>query len=92
MGLFYLNALVLIPQLFYNGKYIFFILSFLLAFGIIMLLHGALFKPFVPRHNFNFFRSSAHNIIPFLFTVVVSTTYKIIYDKIMLDTKAAELN
>ena len=91
MGLFYLNALVLIPKLFNKHKYIYFVFSLLLSFCIIMLFHGAFFKPFVQGHDFNFFRSSAHNIIPFLFTVTVSTTYKIIYDKIKADTVAAEI-
>jgi two-component system LytT family sensor kinase len=91
MGLFYLNALVLIPKLFNKHKYIYFVFSLVLSFCIIMLFHGALFKPFVQGHDFNFFRSSAHNIIPFLFTVTVSTTYKIIYDKIKADTVAAEI-
>ena len=91
MGLFYLNALVLIPKLFNKHKYIYFVFSLVLSFCIIMLFHGAFFKPFVQGHDFNFFRSSAHNIIPFLFTVTVSTTYKIIYDKIKADTVAAEL-
>ena len=91
MGLFYLNALVLIPKLFNKHKYIYFVFSLVLSFCIIMLLHGALFKPFVQGHDFNFFRSSAHNIIPFLFTVTISTTYKIIYDKIKADTVAEEI-
>ncbi len=91
MGLFYLNGLVLIPKLFNKHKYIYFVFSLILSFCIIMLLHGALFKPFVQGHDFNFFRSSSHNIIPFLFTVTVSTTYKIIYDKIKADTVAAEI-
>ena len=91
MGLFYLNAVVLIPHLFYTRKYILFVFCLVISFFIIMLLHGALFKPFVQGHDFNFFRSSAHNIIPFLFTVTVSTTYKIIYDKIKADAVAAEL-
>ena len=91
MGLFYLNASVLIPKLFYKHKYIYFVFSLVLSFCIIMLFHGALFKPFVEGYAFNFFRSSAHNIIPFLFTITVSTTYKIIYDKIKADTVAAEL-
>ncbi len=91
MGLFYLNALVLIPKLFYKHKYIYLVFSLLLSFFIIMLFHGALFNPFVQGHHYNFFRSSAHNIIPFLFTVTVSTTYKIIHDKIKADTVAAEI-
>ena len=91
MGLFYLNALALIPRLFYKRKYLFFVFSLISSFCFIMLLHGALFKPFVPGHIFNFFRSSSHNIIPFLFTVMVSTTYKIIFDKVKADAATAEL-
>ena len=91
MGLFYLNALVLIPGLFYKQKYLFFVCTLILSFCLIMLLHGALFKPFVQGHNFNFFRSAAHNIVPFIFTVTISTTYKIIYDKIKADRVAAEI-
>jgi two-component system LytT family sensor kinase len=89
MGLFYLNAAVLLPQLFYKSKYFFFVLSLLASFCSIMLLHGALFKPFVQGHDFNFFTSSVHNIIPFLFTIFVSTTYQTISDRIKAETLLA---
>jgi two-component system, LytTR family, sensor kinase len=90
MGLFYLNSAILIPSLVYSKKYIWYILSLVLLFCVIMGLHGALFPFFVPGHDFIFFHSSAHNIIPFLFTVMVSATYKVFLDKIKADNDAGE--
>ena len=82
MGLFYLNTSVFIPRLFYFKKYLQYVLLVFLSFCLIMLLHGALFKPLVFGHTFNFIRSSLHNIIPFLFTIFVSAAYKTIADRI----------
>ena len=89
MGLFYLNAYVLIPRLFYKRKYLQYALVLFASFCIIMLLHGALFKPFVTGRTFNFMSSSGHNIIPFLFTILVSATYKTIADRIKTETLLA---
>ena len=89
MGLFYLNASVFIPRLFYKKGYIQYALLLLGSFCVIMLLHGALFKPFVLGHTFNFISSSVHNIIPFLFTIFVSTTYQTISDRIKTETLLA---
>ena len=89
MGLFYLNASVFIPRLFYKKGYIQYALLLLGSFCVIMLLHGALFKPFVLGHTFNFISSSVHNIIPFLFTIFVSTTYQTISDRIKNETLLA---
>ena len=91
MGLFYLNVLVLMPQLFYKKKYAFYILALLFSFFLVMLIHGALFKPFVPGRHFNFFRSSLHNIIPFLFTVLVAMVYTMVADKIKTDMVTARV-
>ncbi len=91
MGFFYLNALVLIPRFFYAKKFFIYFSSLILSYCIIMLLHGALFIPFIHRHHFNFLISARHNSIPFLFTVMVSTTYKIIYDKFKSDADALVL-
>ncbi len=85
MGMFYLNALLLVPRFFYRKKYLLYAGCLIVPFVVIMLLHGALFIPFAPGRHFKFFRSSQHNIIPFIFTVVVSTAYKIIYDKFKAD-------
>ena len=90
MGLFYLNASVFIPRLFYKKKYVVYTLLLFCSFCVIMLLHGALFKPFVLGHTFNFISSSVHNIIPFLFTIFVSATYKTLIDRMHLEKEANE--
>jgi two-component system LytT family sensor kinase len=89
MGLFYLNAFVFIPRLFYKKGYVQYALLLLGSFCVIMLLHGALFRPFVLERTFNFIGSSVHNIIPFLFTIFVSTTYQTISDRIKNETLLA---
>ncbi len=92
MGLFYLNANILIPKLFYRRNFLQYILVLITSFCVIMLLHGALFKPFVTTRTFNFISSSIHNIIPFLFTVFVSATYKFFTDRIQAEKKEKEKN
>lgn len=91
VGLFYLNALVLIPQLFYSKKYFFLVVSLLASFAFIILLRGSLFPLLVSGKHFIFSRSASHNILAFLFTITVSTTYKIVTDKITTDSRATEL-
>ena len=54
------------------------------SFCIIMLLHGALFKPFVTGRSFDFMSYCVHNIIPFLFTIFVSATCKTFTDRMQL--------
>ena len=56
-----------------------------------MLIHGLLFKPLVRGHQFNFIRSSEHNIVPFLFTVLISTVYSLVAQKIKSDILSAKL-
>jgi sensor histidine kinase YesM len=91
MGLFYLNVLILMPQLFNRKKYALYFFTAIFSFLVIILIHGALFKPFVPGHEFNFIRSSEHNIIPFLFTVLISMVYTMIADKIRTDILTAKV-
>ena len=90
MGLFYLNAVLLVPAFLYKRKYGFYLAVLAVCYVIIMLLHGSLFPVFVPGHRFLFFRSAAHNLIPFLFTVTVSTTYQILTDRMKADAQASE--
>jgi sensor histidine kinase YesM len=91
LGFFSLNALFLIPRLFYKRKYILYTGSVILSFLVIMMLHWALFIAFVTSHQFNFLRSSQHNALPFIFTLLISTTYKIIYDRFKQESQAASL-
>jgi sensor histidine kinase YesM len=88
VGLFYLNAEILISRFIYKRKYVFFILLQIVLFSIIMLAHGVLFNWIIPGKTFHFFTSASHNIITFLFTVIVSIAYKTITDR----TKAEKEN
>lgn len=89
MALFYFNMLVLMPYLFNRKHYVFYIVALLFSFFIIMLIHGVLFTPFVRGHQFNLFTSSAHNIVPFLFTVLISLVYSLVAQKVKSDIVAA---
>src|ERR1700730_17673777 len=91
MGLFDLNAGVLVPSFIYRKKYLLYFIASIILFCIIMLLQWPLFPLLVPNHQFNFFRSSAHNLIPFLFTIAVSTTYQTLIDKMRADALTSEL-
>jgi sensor histidine kinase YesM len=88
--LFYLNAEILIPRLIYKRKYVAFVFTQVMLFFLIMLIHGAFFKIMITGRNFNFFRSSSHNIMAFLFTVMASIVYKTIADKLKSDKEARE--
>ncbi len=90
MGFFYLNAAFLVPYFLYKRKYILYITALLFLYSVIILLHGSLFPLFVPTHDFRFFRSAAHNAMPFLFTLAASTTYQILSDRMKADSEASE--
>lgn len=85
VGLFYLNSELIVPRLFYRKQYLLLIFILLLLFTVIMLLRGSLFALMIDHKQFNFFTSSSHNTVSFLFTVVVSTAYKAITDKSKAD-------
>ena len=72
--LFYLNAWVLIPVLFYKKKYLLYITVLIAFFAVTMQIHGLFFNMIMEGRTFNFFRSSSHNILAFLFTIAISFT------------------
>ena len=88
-GIFYLNALILIPVLLYHKKYLLYLLSLIVLFFTMMLFHATLFPILVDR-KFNFFVSSAHNILAFIITITAGIAYKTIADKTKEDAKAIE--
>ena len=90
MGLFYLNASVLIPKFLYRKKYIVYLLLLVLLYGAVISLFAFLFKIWLPKTAYDLRSSAGWNILPFLFMVLVSTTYKTIYDRIKADTIAEE--
>lgn len=79
--LFYLNAYILIPKLFYKKKNW---LYFLLLVGIFLLflfIHIFLYNYFITSRPFILSRSIGFNIPPFVLTIAVSTAYRMIIDK-----------
>jgi len=91
MGLFYLNALLLLPRLLYAKKYVVYSITLVAAYTVIMLLHAALFKFMIAGKPFHITPSVIHNLAPFFFTLIISTAYKIIYDKFKADANAVVL-
>ncbi len=94
MSLFYINTELLINKFIYKKKIFIFIVSQLVLFGIIMLLHGILFGYLVKSKHFNLMYSSLYNSIPFLFTITVSIVYRYLKDNLkenaILKEKQAE--
>lgn len=94
MLLFYTNTELLISKLIYKRKWFVFFISQLVLFSLIMGVHKILFGFMIQNHSFNLIISSLHNIVPFLFTVIISIAYKLIWDKlkenVLLKEKQAE--
>lgn len=86
MLLFYINTELLIPRFIYNRKLVLFIISQLVLFYGIMMVHGVLFNSMIKSREFNLMFSSVHNIIPLLFTVTISIIYKFLWDKLKENT------
>lgn len=92
VALFYVNALVLTPQLIYKRKFVLYAVSLFGLFCLSMMVHALLFSKMLPDFPFRFSRSAAHNILPFLFTITGSIAYKMISDKIKSDKLLTEKN
>jgi two-component system, LytTR family, sensor kinase len=78
---FYTNTQILIPKLLYSKKYIFFFLSQLGVFTIILIIDYCLFYLLAINHNFHFIKAINHNIGLFILTVLGSITFKTFWDK-----------
>lgn len=90
LGLFYFNAFVLVPRLVYRRKFIVYVLSLVGLFGGIMLVHGILYNLIIDGRPFHLLRSLGFNLVPFAFTVILSTAYQSITDQIRTERLLAE--
>jgi two-component system, LytTR family, sensor kinase len=90
VGLFYLNSEILIPRLVYKRKYLLFALTQLVLFIAIMLIHGVFFNWLIKDRPFHFLFSSSHNLLTWLFTVMVSIAYRTMSDRAKTEREAHE--
>jgi len=91
MGLFYLNALLLMPQLLNRKKYLLYAFVIVLVFTLFMALHAGLYLLIFVNRHFPVIPSVLHNLAPFFFTTIISAAYKIIDDKFTSDAAEAAL-
>lgn len=88
--IFYFNANILTPKLMDKRKYIFYFLSLIALFIVTIWIHTILFYWMYYPNKIHFVGASMHKIIPYLFTITISTTYKVISDKIKLQNLQKE--
>lgn len=81
VAIFYLNARVFTPLLLYTKKYIYYILTFVVLFGVIMVIHYFLFTHLIHNRPFILRRSIGANLFPFLLAIAVSIVYRMIQDR-----------
>jgi len=67
-----------------------YLLLLALLYGTVILLFTFLFKIWLPKTPYDLRSTAGWNILPFLFIMLVSTTYKTIYDRIKADAIAEE--
>jgi len=91
IAFFYLNALLLIPQLFYKRKYTFYTFSLIASLTAFVLISWLLIINFTyPQKYFVFRKHILFCIFIFLFILACSIAYKTIRDKIIFDNLTKE--
>ncbi|MBN8861348.1 MAG: histidine kinase [Sphingobacteriales bacterium] len=78
---FYLNARVFTPLFIYTKKNIYYILTLVVLFSVIMVIHFFLFTHLIHNRPFILRRSIGANLFPFLLAIAVSIVYRMIRDR-----------
>jgi len=90
IGPFYLNAYVLTPRLFYRRHYLEYALYLVLLFGCVLVIHMCLFKYVFLLNHFNALGATGFLLPAFLVTTAISTTFRVVRDKMEADQRAQE--
>ncbi|MES1224150.1 MAG: histidine kinase [Bacteroidota bacterium] len=85
VGVFYLNASVLVPRYINTKNYLLFTLSVIAVFCVAMMIHLWLFSLLIHSRPVSIPPSIKFNLPTFILTIAVSTTYKILVDKARQD-------
>lgn len=78
VGLFYLNAFILIPKFAFKRKFILYAVLLIIVFLICIFFHGIFFKSLITSKKFYVFLSAAVNLPAFILTVAVSSVYQMV--------------
>jgi len=90
VGMFYLNAFIMVPRLIYKKQYWKYFTFLIGCYIIIFYAHMGLLKLFVPGVNVAFLRSLWFNSGTFLLTLAVSTTWRMWSDRVKADKLALQ--
>lgn len=81
VGVFYLNALVLIPKLAYRKKIVAYFIGIILLFLFCIFVNYLLFEFVVTGYPFLFLSGVQFNMAPFLLAIAISTTWQMWSEK-----------
>lgn len=90
VALFYFNAYVLIPKLFYRKKFLLYVLIQLTMLSILASFHWFFFTYIASHHEFSLSGFLLFNIFPYLFILACSTTYRMIQDRVKTEQISQE--
>ena len=85
IAVFYLNANFLVPRFFAHRQYLLYTLTLVLVFGTAMVIHFLLFEVLIPSPHFSLKGATAFLFLPFVLTTAISTTVRVVRDKIETD-------
>lgn len=90
IGPFYLNAYLLTPRLLYKRRYISYAAALTLIFGVMLLIHAAMFNYSFVLPRFSLKGATGFLLPPFLLTSAISTTFRLVKDKMLADQLTQE--
>jgi two-component system LytT family sensor kinase len=90
VGVFYLNAFILVHRFIYKKRFLTYTLIVLAGFAVAITLHNALLYLFVPDLAIGFMRSARFNTGPYLLALAASTTWQMWRDRIKADQLAQQ--
>ncbi|MBS1564820.1 MAG: histidine kinase [Bacteroidetes bacterium] len=85
VGMFYLNAFVLVPQLLYKRRVFSYILIVLGCFVVFIFMHMGLLRLFNPELQIWWHRGAWANLGPFLLSLAVSIAWRMWSDRVKAD-------
>ena len=90
IGPFYLNANLLAPRFFSTRRYLAYAIALALVYGAIMMIHFLLFRYIFLLPHFSAKGATGFLLPAFILTIAVSTTFRVVGDKIIADQHAQQ--